>query len=831
MPWRGVGRERAPTLLFVAIRFAFIAFFLFTSLYCLLAYIPFSFYWLIQTPVVSWLPVVVRLHAALFWILLPAVAATVLPYLQQPATRRLAIGFLISQVLAGIALAVRLRLAAAPNDFTAFYWSLCALFPLFFLGLLDYAAAAGRSQPEVAERGLSLRAAVAAALFLSALYAVSAWLRRPEGTHYGAPEWLAVGWSVVSHLVVFLVLFVAVQMIGAVARRFRTPATARFVGMSVVSFLIGAVVFRKLIFASLAFNGHRAAIIGLAISATVTLAVGGIEFRLRAADGAFTLAPLVRAPFQSRVARGLWMVILAALPLAIPALLGPLDWESVLQKLLIVAIWAVTLALFHVSFRARRQYSLAAVLLIAVAVGAGYKGLAWSQRWWPRLAGSESDVASLLERYAGADLSFHVAGDVLTPIVDDDAHADFYSFLQSNTNMEPSVGPAAPELELAGPLQPTPSKKPNIFIIVVDSLRQDYLSPYNPAVDFTPHIAKFAAESVVMANAFTRYTGTALSETTIWLGGMQLHKLYMQPFDRVNALQKLLDAEGYTQFVTVDPILKLVLTPNPRRVELDAHVRHWTEYDLGHTLKELEDKMDARGAAAGPIFFFSQPHNIHALTLFRFRQTRYPKRPYPGFSAPTAAELERMDAPFGEFIAFLKARGLYDNSIIVLTSDHGECFGESARLGHTSGLFPQVIRVPLIIHLPPALRAQVVWDAKEVAFSADVTPSLYYLLGHRPIRNSPVLGRPLFTATADEYRAYVRPYYLLASSYAPVYGILANRGQALFIVDARGANYFYDLTRDPAALHNHVTEAIRAANEKLIRAEIDEITRFYSGGR
>ena len=91
------------------------------------------------------------------------------------------------------------------------------------------------------------------------------------------------------------------------------------------------------------------------------------------------------------------------------------------------------------------------------------------------------------------------------------------------------------DINLVSGLKRTTSRRPNIFIFVVDSLRQDYLSPYNKNVTFTPQIDSFAHESVVMANAFTPYGGTVLAQPSIWTGTMQIHKQYVEPFYPMNA--------------------------------------------------------------------------------------------------------------------------------------------------------------------------------------------------------------------------------------------------------------------------------------------------------
>lgn len=58
------------------------------------------------------------------------------------------------------------------------------------------------------------------------------------------------------------------------------------------------------------------------------------------------------------------------------------------------------------------------------------------------------------------------------------------------------------------------------------------------------------------------------------------------------------------------------------------------------------------------------------------------------------------DAIFGELIAGLKRRGLYDNAWIVVFADHGEALGEEGRFGHGESLSPAELHVPLFVHAP-----------------------------------------------------------------------------------------------------------------------------------
>jgi len=136
------------------------------------------------------------------------------------------------------------------------------------------------------------------------------------------------------------------------------------------------------------------------------------------------------------------------------------------------------------------------------------------------------------------------------------------------------------------------------------------------------------------------------------------------------------------------------------------------------------------------------------------------------------------------------------------------------------------VRIPLIVHLPENLRAKVESDANGLAFSTDITPSLYYLLGHRPVQKNDLFGSPLFTETRAERQRDPRAAYLVASSYGPVYGILSAGGERLFIAD--GVNYrtyLFDLNRVESALSPDAS--FEQEQDELIRRQILAIDSFY----
>ena len=124
---------------FVAARLFFCAFVLVTSVYCLLAYIPFTYQWVISFNLVAWLPAFAKFHPYLYWLALGTASATLIADYKQPQTRRLVAGFVIFHAAAGGGLMLHPVLTGLQNDEISFIWSLVWLFPLAWLGAIDLA--------------------------------------------------------------------------------------------------------------------------------------------------------------------------------------------------------------------------------------------------------------------------------------------------------------------------------------------------------------------------------------------------------------------------------------------------------------------------------------------------------------------------------------------------------------------------------------------------------------------------------------------------------------------------------------------------------------------
>ena len=593
-------------------------------------------------------------------------------------------------------------------------------------------------------------------------------------------------------------------------------------------------VFRTLVFGALSFVGFAADLFSISFSIAASLFLASVCLaRASLADSeaasglslAFWIAEPARCanvPFTLLKAAAL-----AAAAFALAISVGRMDWNFLFRKLTTLLIWLIAFRLFYRADLLRRvkPSSTGWMLACALLILPGYRTYeATRNEVWKHL-NRPLTAAVFLDQWCGYDLSLKLIHDALTG---ETGSSDFYRFLVQNTNIAHSTAVSPVDINLAGKLEPAPGKKPNIFLIVVDSLRRDYLSPYNSSVDFTPEIAKFGSESVVMENAFTHYGGTGLSEPSIWVGGMMLHKQYVTPFAPMNSLQKLLRAERYRAYVSRDTILQVILGPWPEMIELDQN-RANMDYDMCASLDELSGKV-AADPGDRPIFAYTQPQNIHISVINRAGAKPVSNENYGSFYAPYASRLRRMDVCFGRFIAALKSKGIYDSSVVILTADHGDSLGEQGRWGHAYTVTPEVMRIPLIVHLPPEIRQSSYIKANGLAFSTDITPSLFYLTGHPPTERGELFGRPLFTQSPEEQAGGHRDSYLVASSYAAVYGILSGNGTSLSVSDAVDYKaYGFELGSMFPSAHS-LSGSAQVANEKAIHRGIMAINQLYKFG-
>jgi len=788
-----------------------------TSIYCLLAFLPYTYVALIKEPPYPWMPWFAGHHAALYLLTLAGIAST-----QWPKIRKLSFQILLG-ILAGggVCLLIRPFMTSLQDNQTAYWWSVIALVPLILtagLGLgKDW-----RFAEDTVDEMFSYSNAVLIAVLVTLVYGLAAELHTyaEQASLRFNGAWIELSlWSLLSHTLLAVVVVSIFNLIRLASRRTRHPRQVNLMAGGALAFICLWVVLDRFLGSAFSFEGWEAHFYAASLAAALTV------------WAAWLVLPFARGIEHSnhrhRFALVTIVLALSSFAAVLPTVLTGSDWNGVLQNTFTAIFW-VALSVCVYRLRPRRaNYSAVTMLAVVFFAGFGYKSMQATQIFWGKLLGkTDDDVSRTMENYAAGDASFqlvhHLLGNGRGEVC-----GDLCRILRENTNVRDAE--ATRDLQLVSQLVPAAGRRPSIFIFVIDSLRQDYVGAYNSTVDFTPNLDAFAAESTVIHNVYTQYAGTSLSEPAIWAGAMLLHAHYMQPFTRVNSLEKLATADGYQMVVSDDEILRQLLSPNDNLVKLDTDKKYWNQLEVCSTIRQTEALLDGNLGKKQPIFFYTQPKNVHQFARNDLpMMNRENWRLRPDFNNRIAYEIGQVDECLGGFFKFLKARGLYDNSIIIVTSDHGDATGELGRYSHSLSIFPEVMRVPLIVHLPADMRGKVVYDDAHLSALTDITPSLYYLLGHRPIVANPLFGHSLFAESQEELQPYQRNQLFLASDERAVYGLLTENGRFLYTTyDSPARSFLFDLDHDPTALHNLITDSVKRTYDGQIIDYLHQVADFY----
>jgi Flp pilus assembly protein TadD len=209
----------------------------------------------------------------------------------------------------------------------------------------------------------------------------------------------------------------------------------------------------------------------------------------------------------------------------------------------------------------------------------------------------------------------------------------------------------------------------------------------------------------------------------------------------------------------------------------------------------------------------------------------YPYRPPAPYSDEYKSslydgEIAFADAQVGRLLHYLKQKGLYQKSLIVLSGDHGESLGEHGEKTHGFFIYNSTLHVPLLIHLP---RPAAVHEISTPVSTVDIMPSVLQVLGIAA--PSQVQGKSLLPLISEKKQE--GPPYLYAETFLPrlhfdwseLRGV--ENDHYHFILAPRPE--LYDLSKDPQELHNLYAEK-RAVSDEL-NAKLSAIIREYTPGQ
>jgi len=426
------------------------------------------------------------------------------------------------------------------------------------------------------------------------------------------------------------------------------------------------------------------------------------------------------------------------------------------------------------------------------------------------------------------------------------------------TRLVPKAGPA--------PLiaRPSGADMPNVLLIMVDTLRADHLSCYGGSPVETPHIDQLATGGLRYANTFSQASWTRPSVATILTGLYPsshgaVHKADRLP-DRVDTLAEMLQRGGYRTvgfannanvsaafnfqqgfdeyhylapdffFGASEPASQLAVYSGLRLVR-ERFLSHYV--DVHHYYQPAEvvtasvrDWLDHRPPGKEPLFLFvhymdpHDPYFAHPFNGEGYARVANPNPP-PALAEKLhrlyAGEVAYLDEHLGVLFDDLRKRGLWDQTLVVLTADHGEEFHEHGGWWHGTTLYDEQVHVPLLVK--PARFTGPGKVVEELATSLDIAPTVLAsarlpvpgtLQGHPlPLDGGIPSARQSVFAEEDLEGNVLQAVRTRESKL-----ISANPGNPRGLAPEE----LYDLTRDPGEHTNTVASA--PAQAEMMRAEL-----------
>jgi arylsulfatase A-like enzyme len=292
------------------------------------------------------------------------------------------------------------------------------------------------------------------------------------------------------------------------------------------------------------------------------------------------------------------------------------------------------------------------------------------------------------------------------------------------------------------------SRSPNLVIITLDTTRADALGAYGQRLETSPNFDRMAEEGVLFNEAMASSPETLPSHATIFTGkqpyshGVRGNGGYVLADDQLT-LAEVLTGAGYETRAEIAAVVvgektklsqgfSTVRGTDTEGVKLRAVLRERN----GQVNAEVIQVRDAGDITDSGIKFVRENQDEAFFLWLHYFSAHAPYSPVPEFNAkiPSStyhAEVAHQDHEMGRFIAELEALGLRDNTLVVITADHGEGLLEHGERTHSYFVYDTTMKVPLLMWgldaLPKGQRIEA------LARTVDIAPTALELLGHYPL--------------------------------------------------------------------------------------------------
>ncbi len=582
-----------------------------------------------------------------------------------------------------------------------------------------------------------------------------------------------------------------------------------------------------------------AAWVGLFGGTSMGLLLGGL---LASLDNAALLLPTVGMRLCATlllVSVCAWASIAALLPVALLLACVQAIWPALravrvrrLYLSIFLAGGVIVFGVPWVAFRVVRDVaapgSAGAFAVVAVLASLVFPALLWPRRG--HVAGAAPHAAVV------------VAGLALSALGGLAAYADLSAHLHA---VIPDTGGAA-RAPASAPLAGGVSAVPDVILVSIDTLRADHLSVNGYARHTSPHLDELAADGVNFAAAHSQAPWTLPSHAAMLVGrypsacGIRFAQFFRfvgraiadKLPSRNVTIAEVLHAGGFrtAAFTSTDYLTA--------RFGFDQGFEQVEQADPSapNHAETVVDKGIAWLAADAtrPAFLFLHVYSVHQYssppaydTLYQDPDYRGPlKDPsLRGIMKPSLSDadvqyhiakydgaLRYVDDQLGRLFTWLRDHGRYDHTLLVVTSDHGEEFGDHGGAGHGFTLYEEQLHVPLIIK-PPAGFTVHASRSDALAGLIDLPPTILDYVGlSRPPEMDGMSLRPAIETGATVQRSLFAEGAFFFNSYAiirPQYKFIDNRvppldplNVGLFFANVRSFYKFredelYQIERDP----------------------------------
>jgi arylsulfatase A-like enzyme len=304
------------------------------------------------------------------------------------------------------------------------------------------------------------------------------------------------------------------------------------------------------------------------------------------------------------------------------------------------------------------------------------------------------------------------------------------------------------EARAAATLQPVRGSPPNVLFLIWDTVRADHLGLQGYERNTTPFLEALSREAVVFDRAFANAPWTLASHGTFFTGhnAFELSANWTVPLDDAwPTLAEFLGSKGYaTSAVVANYIFgaprwglargfdhyrfwyhtpRAILSTSPlvrRVIRLASRFRGQPPGAPGRrdAANVVDTFLSWQASQTGrPFFAFLNLFDAHdpyspgapfdsVLTRVQAQGLGTADEPTPAMRQDLIdaydAAIAWMDHETGRLVEQLRTRGVLDNTIVVIASDHGEMFGEYDLYGHGNSLYAGELHVPLIVRFPHA---------------------------------------------------------------------------------------------------------------------------------